>query len=343
MNERYLERNVAGERRAQYGPTFEYEDFRQRADDLRRDLILKYAHPEHRRDAEPRNLWREIAKDVLEIAGNREDMIGHDVGTSSGYMIDMLLEEGYRGKLVATDILTNHFDYLRQWLDQKFPDAQVQLGSSNAERLRSIKLPHQKTREPLAESSADFVIAANIMHHTGDPEAVFKAVHRLAKPGAVAIFAGRNETHLANLYEFAWLVAGKFQTTAPESFYHKHDFNLIVRELQAMPEYEIIRVNGQGVLPEPEAGHQDIWLPNDEKEVIWIPNTDEGRNDYWNTLYALLPLMKKLDKGNNLSRSEIEEFIETEARGYFESLATFYEGHFPEGLSQGYAICTVKK
>ncbi len=332
MNQEFSERNFAAERRAQYGPSFPAESLRQRADDIRRELILKYARPEYRLNAQPRDLWREMAKDILNIAGNRPETIGMDVGTSSGYLIDVLLDEGYVGKLVATDIETTHFPQLREWIDKNFPTADIDLGSSNAETLRRVKI-HAGAAHPVLSDSIDFVVVANVLHHTAQPEAVFNAVHRVLKPGGIALFAGRNVTHLANLYEFAKPVARKFNTDQPQSFYHKHDFELIKRELNDMSEYEILEVNEQGTPTDPEA----------ERELLWIPNTEEGRSDYWNAFYTLLPMMKQVDKRGPLTRVEVEDFIESEMRPYLEDLANFYGGNFPEGLSQGYVVSRAVK
>jgi len=52
---------------------------------------------------------------------------------------------------------------------------------------------------PYAEDSFDVVVSANVLEHVQDPDAVFKEIHRILRPGGVFVFQTPNRRHYVPL------------------------------------------------------------------------------------------------------------------------------------------------
>lgn len=314
---------VNRQREAQYGPSFQAESLSQRADDLRRALILKYSlTPEQRAAGErPRDMWREIASRIIDLVGAGEETIGLDAGTSSGYFIRQLLESGLRGSLVGVDMVANHFPLLRQELERDYPGARVELGEADAETLDRIKIFGDlgaSQERPILDDVFDFSVSLNTYHHTDNPEEIIKSLWRVTKPGGYVATMARAVGHFNNIYEkIGPQVAKEYNTTIPEPFYDKYDFMRLDKFVDDFDGFESV-----------DEGLQAGWL--------YIDGDDEGWNDLARVVFSLLPEFEKIDSGALLTAEELRDFLEQKVKTrYFRKNKIYYQGlgyQYPQGF-----------
>jgi|GEM_PF-6279836 len=315
---------VSRQRESQYGPSFSAESLEQRADDLRRNLILKYGlTPEQRAAGEkPRDMWREIATHLLALTGGGEEIVGLDAGTSSGYFIRQSLESGFKGSLVGVDVEANHFPLLRRELERDYPGARVDLGEADAENLDRIRVFGRQgvNREhPIQDNMFDFAVSLNTFHHTDNPEEIIKSLWRVTKPGGYVATMARAVGHFNNIYEqIGPQVAEEYNTAIPEPFYDKYDFMRLDQFVDSFAGFE-------GVTEGLQAG----WL--------YIDGDEQGWNDLARVVFSLLPEFEKIDSGGApLTAEELRSFLEQKVKTkYYKRNKVYYEGldrQYPQGF-----------
>lgn len=334
MTERYSRIDTAGERHRQYGPGgVRGESPDQRADDLRRIVILKYAlHPDVKKadpEAEPRNQWTEIADRVINhFPQGTKHILGADLGTSSAYTPELLFRRGYEGGLLATDIEASHLSRTADRFENEFPDANIWFGKADAEKMRGVQLLEGDNLS-ISENTFDFATVLNLLHHTHDQQAVFKAVARIVKPGGLVVYMGRAVGHLHNLYELSGAVGEKFVSEAPEPFYSKYDMFRLSEDLEESDDYTVIETQSQA-------------------ETIWIPDENDSRKDYFGAFYALLPEMRSGINGQPLNPRHIESYLTGEFKDqYFPNHGSYViiDGvkYITDFVIQRYVVCQVNK
>jgi SAM-dependent methyltransferase len=330
---RYYSRNIARERRDQYGPRGVIgETSDQRADDLRRHLILKYdIRPENRdkEESEPRNMWAQISDDILLHVGNGPDVLGLDAGTSSGYMPQLLLEKGYEGGILGCDIEASHLKNVAARLHDQHPGANLWFGKANAESLTKVQLINGEWLT-IAPNTFNFATVLNVLHHTADQEAILNSVAQAVKPNGLVFFMGRAKGHLGNMFGLGKEIGDHFHANAPRPFYEDSDMFMLEDMLNDSPLFEIVEAR-------PPAEYV-------QAEYLWIPDTEEGHADYMETFYTLLPLMRSKVNGQQLKRKHVQPLLENLMHdGYFKNHASYVNGFFTEYLFQRYFMCRVIK
>lgn len=314
---------VSRQREAQYGPSFNAESLEQRADDLRRNLILKYAlTPEQRAAGEkPRDMWREIAVHLLDLTSGGEDIVGLDAGTSSGYFIRQSLGAGFKGSLVGVDVVANHFPLLKRELERDYPSARVDLGKADAETLDRIRVFGNQGADQehaIPDNMFDFSVSLNTYHHTDRPEEILKSLWRATKPGGYVATMARAVGHFNNIYEkIGPLVAQEYGTSIPEPFYDKYDFMKLDSFVDSFWGFESVT-----------EGLQAGWL--------YIDGDEQGWNDLARVVFSLLPEFEKIDDGQPLTAEELRDFLEEKVKTrYFRKNKIYYQGldrQYPQGF-----------
>lgn len=336
----YSPKDIIGERRAQYGPQgIRGESLDQRADDLRRILILKYSlHPDvylSNPEAVPRNMWAEITQRILdEFKDGTENILGADIGTSSAYLPELLFAQGYKGGLLAADAEISHFPQLSARFSEKFPDANIWYGRADAEIMRSVQLMHGE-RLTVQKNTFDFATVLNIMHHTRYPDKVIKTTANIVKPGGLVVFMGRAVGHLHNLYDLGGAVGEKFVARAPRPFYEHYDMFTLTEALGASDDLEIVDTDEQ-------------IARQTQGDYIWVPDNEEGRRDYFGAFYALLPLMRSGITGRPLRPKHVEKYLLGEFKDeYFPTHGSYRningQNYFTDFVFQRYIVCRVIK
>jgi SAM-dependent methyltransferase len=340
MTERYLDRNVRKESEEHYTRGWPLPS------DARRNLYLKYARPysEFRGatpeddDQSPRDIWKEIADSVLARWDDTTGKIGIDVGSSSGYFIEQLLEKGYRGEIIGVDKTqvnknglhedSSYMPFLQDFLNSRFPQSKILLGESDAQSLETLEITLEDNsvlKKDLKDNQFDFLTELFVLYHLPRPYRSLEAAHRVLKPGGLAIFSGRGETNQENLWHLGAITALQHQATQPESFYSHYPLDQMKRDLQESRQFNLIEVNEQ-------------------EEYLWIPATHEGWTDYRAGLLSLLPLMKSKRTGKQVSGSKVADFLDEIIRpAFFEPQAKKNDGYFVDRVHQAYFVCQAVK
>ncbi len=322
---RYSEVPVKKQRAELYGPTFGAETLNQRADDIRRKLIIDYSvHPNNRRpNYEKKDTWKEIARYIIDYTGGGEELIMLDAGASSGYMIDQALRMGFMGRIVGADIEASHMHLLDAELAKAHPIARVDLGHADAESL-DIFTDTNGLRHEIPNDFFDVTTELFIHHHTPHPEAAIEAALDVTKNGGLAIFGGRAVGHLDNVYFVAGLAANYFGLKPPRPYYKNYDFFMMKSYLEGNPRCRIIK---EGM----HANH------------IWIDGDGDGWNDVSNAVVALLPDMNR-DLRKKAEVQDMREYLETTLKkGYFAGAIRYYNGYILDTVAQKYFAVEVTK
>jgi SAM-dependent methyltransferase len=300
-----LPRNVRKENEQQYGnwPL---------TADARRYLYLKYAGDPRQREADeqPRDVWAEAA-DMLDPAVGGRIV---DIGASSGYFIEKLLQSGHRGKseITGIDKAAGHFPFLEESLRTRYDHPNLWLRYGDAERL--VDIPG---------SFAQAASALFIPYHIPRPHRLFSEAHRIVEPGGRILYSSRGTENLTNLWHIAQITAQQHDAIMPPDNFYKHfPLEQLIKALDDSKRSRIIDINIQD-------------------DSLYIPATQEGWEDFKEGIISYLPLMRRKRDSRQLSHDEISEFLETEVRAnYFESLAKETGGYFPDRVIQG--IVTVE-
>lgn len=318
---------VHRQRQELYGSTFIEESLAQRADDIRRKLIIDYSVPPEQRlpGYEKRDTWKEEAEDIIRLTGGGLEIKVLDAGMSGGYMIRCLLEaqvdgQRFEGSIVGADIEAPHIRRMRQMLGIDYPSARIDLGKADAEKLDAIEI--NGAVHPIPDNFFDVTIENYIHHHTPNPEAAIDAALRVTKPGGYAFFAGRAPGHLDNVYFAAELAANSLSLTRAEPYYDHYDFFMMKDYLEQLQNQGKCRIIKEGV----------------QVSYLWIDGTDEGWRDLSNAVMALLPDMNRgQDKSNRMSPEELRDFLDNlYFPGYFAGAIRSYNGYFIDYVAQKY-------
>ncbi|HET7827600.1 MAG TPA: methyltransferase domain-containing protein [Candidatus Saccharimonadales bacterium] len=272
-------------------------------------------------------MWTEIVDVILRhFAEGTADKLGVDIGTSSAYLPELLFSRGYAGGLLATDIETSHFPATARRFQDNLPEANIWFGKADAEKMRWVELL-EGDRLSLAANSFDFATALNVMHHTHDQAAVFKATAELVKPGGLAIFMGRAEGHLHNLYELSAAVGERYVADSPEPFYSTYNMFQLSEDLEASDDFTVLDTQ-------------------DQAEYVWIPDEADSRRDYFGAFYALLPLMQSGITRQPLKRKHVESYLTGEFKdSYFPNHGSYVringQNYITDFIFQRYVVCLV--
>jgi len=336
MSPEYLPRNVKRETEDHYKNRWPF------AADARRNLYLKFArrtpavssenfdqmdwdnlHINH--DQETYDMWQNIAQDVINIVGDGETVQGLDVGASSGYFIQKLLDEGYRGRIFGVDIETGTQPGVETIIRMDHPEANLVLGGSDAQKLKCLEYYDDNNvlqKEDIPENYFDFVTELFVLYHVPNVKKAYNAAHRVVKPDGLVVFSGRNELNQKHLWSLGAVVAANFGVRPPDSFYRHHNLVAIENHLDASPKYELIKAVPQ---------YENLWIPKDEG---WI--------DYKLALMTL-PYGRDPKSGKMLSNQAMSDFIEAEIRPQYENQAEKNNGYFLDYVWQKYFVCRAIK
>lgn len=329
---KYTRAPVNRQRRELYGPSFPEETFEQRADDIRRKLIIDYSVPPDLREQgyKKRDTWEEEAKDIIELTGGGPEITVLDAGMSGGYMIRKLLDtdvEGQRfnGSVVGIDIETPHIHRLKESFSAEYPGANIQLGKADAEKLDVIKIGKAVHRIP--DNYFDATIENYIHHHTPNPESAIDSAIRVTKPGGYCLFAARATGHLDNVYFCAGIAADNLGLKKPHPYYDNYDFFMMkdyLNKLESQGRCRIVK----------EVAHAGY---------LWIDGNDEGWRDFSNAVTALLPDM---NRGSDKKRTteELRDFLNNLLYpGYIAGSIRYHEGYIMDFFAQKYFAVEVLK
>ena len=306
--------------------------------DARRLLYLKYAkYPEdvarqrgeRINSTEIRDMWSEVADTLLDNLGDTRDKTGIDVGSSSGYFINTLLERGYRGSILGVDLETGPQEFLEWDLSSRYPDVTVRFGGSNAQSLREVKVidfeNNQIDKYKLGENEFDFLTELFVLYHVPDVKKAYNAAHRVLKPGGMAIFSGRGTRNQLHLWTLGAITSQHFDSKLPESFYTHHSVEDMKVYLSESPKFELLKIV-------PQADH------------LWIPATEEGWEDYKMALMSLGPMMKDKLTGRPIHGPRLQKFLDDTIRpDYFETQAAANHGYFVDYVFQSFFVCRAVK
>ena len=122
---------------------------------------------------------------------------------------------------------------------------------------------------PYAEDSFDVVISANVLEHVEDPDAVFREIHRILRPGGVFVFQTPNKRHYVPM----------IARLTP------HRFHLWVNHRRGVPDRDTFptryRVNTPGAVRR---------LATQHAFAVERLDTIEGRPEYLRAFTPLYPL-----------------------------------------------------
>ncbi len=330
MPEEYLARNIKKETAENYLGGWPY------GADARRNLYLKYAkypddiafsRQETIRQLEVRDIWQEVAGKVIQYCGNSPELIGLDVGASSGYFIRKLLESGYQGAIAGSDIETGHQPFLHSDISQDNPNTPLLFGHSDAQNLQQFKYLTDEGESSLqiSNDSFDFLCELFVLYHVPDTEKAYLAAHRVLKPDGLAIFSSRGLKNQLHLWTLGKNIAQNFNTTEPESFYSAHSVDDMEDYLDKSSEFEILEKVSQ-------ADH------------LWIPANDDGWFDYREALMSLRPLLKERKSGKLINGKILSDYLDEVIRPTeFESQASKNDGYFIDYVFQNFYVCRANK
>lgn len=302
MSSEYLARNVKKENESQY-------DQWPLSADVRRYIYLNYAiSPEDRaKGLKPRDIWAEAAERFDSVIGGRIV----DIGASSGYFIEKLLERGHRGQseIIGLDSAAEHFPVLETFLKRKFGHEALSLIEGDAQRLSSIP-------DKFAQAASGLFIA----YHLPRPHNLFAETHRIVEQGGPVLFGARNVDNLTNAWRMAQMTAKAHNAVMPaQNFYTHFSLNHLIESVDRSKLFKLVEIIPQ---------EQDIFIPSDQ----------EGWLDVKAVVLSYLSLMQDMHSGQQLRHEDVDRYLESDIRDYFESLAAFCGGYFPDKLSQGIVV-----
>lgn len=335
MQEKFLSRNVKRETDEHYRGGWPVNA------DARRFLYLKYANypreiadarNEEYKEIEPKNMWQEIAQVIIDEFGDGQDKIGIDVGASSGYFIDRLLNSGYRGAIVGVDIETGHQQFLHQQTMLEHPGANVLFGEANATSLREIRVRDDDENVvntlKIKSDSVDFLTELFVLYHVGDYEAAYRAAHRVLKPGGLAVFSGRHPWNQEAIWNLGAVIAQEYNVKPPTSFYLHHSVDDMERYLQDSSRFELLDVV-------PQANH------------IWIPSKDEAGEQGWLSVkmaLASLPYGTHRLTGKSIVNKKFLDYLDAVIKPeHFDANAEANNGFYIDTMIQSYFVCRAIK
>lgn len=330
MSSEILSRNVKKETNEHYKDRWPF------AADARRNLYLKYANnvPKEIADSRgdpfyertPRDMWAEVAQNIMQRLGETSNKVGLDVGSSSGYFAHQLFNQGYKGRLLGVDIEIETQHAVEAIIKRDHPDADFHLGMSDAQQLRELVYVDENNRKlkiNIPKDHFDFVAELFVMYHVPSTKRAYAAAHRVAKPDGLVVFSGRGEENQKHLWTLGRMVADELNLMRPESFYEVHSLDDMEKHLNSSPYYEVLE-------KVPQAEH------------LWIPNNEEGWLDF---KWALLTLPYGRDKstGKHTRGLELEKYISEYVRPQFERQAEANGGYFIDYVFQNYYMCRAVK
>ncbi len=106
-----------------------------------------------------------------------------DIGCSSGYMIQLLRKRLTAATVLAADCVRGTLEKLAAAV----PDVPLLL--------------FDLARCPLPDESVDGVVLLNVLEHVEDDEAALRQVHRILRPGGVAVLEVPAGPHLYDIYD----------------------------------------------------------------------------------------------------------------------------------------------
>jgi ubiquinone/menaquinone biosynthesis C-methylase UbiE len=281
--------------------------------DVRRHLYLKYALEPARLEAgeRPRDLWDEMAAKLDDLKGEKIA----DIGTGNAYFIDRLLNRGHMGPIYGYDTSASHLDIIEQSLINKYSQLkpEVHLEYGDGQRL------------PVEKNYFKAAVSPFLIYHLPRPWKLLQEMSRVVVPGGLIIISGRGIENTWNLWEIAEMTASAHNAKMPPlgAFYS----HLPLNDMREM-------INNHKRMEELEYVEQD--------DTIWIPDSEDGWNDYREAIFSLLPLMR-LSNGRHLSKTDVLDFLESNQRhnvrrDIFTSLANEHGGYFPDKLTQGFVV-----
>ena len=277
--------------------------------DARRYLYLKYAISPAKQESgdKPKDIWKEAAAQLDPVIGGRIV----DIGASSGYFIEKLLQRGHRqqSEIIGIDKAASHFPVLEDWLKDRYSHPSLWLREGDAAGLN------------IESNSADAATGLFLAYHMPRPHRLFSEIHRIVKPGGLVIFSGRSVDNLTNLWTTAQIVAKQHDAVMPQSNFYSHfPFDKLYEAIDQSKKFKVVEVREQ-------------------KGSIFIPATQEGWEDFRDGVLSYMPLMRHSQTQKQFRYGEIKDFLNEDIRSrYFESLAAQYNNYFPDRLHQGFVV-----
>lgn len=272
--------------------------------DARRFLYLKYAvHPRDReRGIKSRDFWQETISKFDPLFGKT---VG-DIGASSCYAIEKLLQRGHRGTIIGIDSEASYYDFWQSWLREKYNHPGVLLMKGDAQKLQ------------LGDNSLDGALALSLVHHLPRPRQLFSELHRVLVPGGLGALSGRGTDNLRNAWTLAQILAQAHNAVMPaENFYAHFPYRQLKTSLIESKKFKIV---GEII----------------QNEQVYVPATDEGWQDEASVILSYLPLMRDRRTNRQLRYGQVADFLEQVIRkDYFEPFAKLNGGYFPDTADQG--------
>ncbi|MCM3879430.1 MAG: class I SAM-dependent methyltransferase [Vicinamibacterales bacterium] len=123
--------------------------------------------------------WKTLIQDAL--SASHVDYEGRlailDIGSGEGTSVFPLMELFPNAEIIASDLSTNLLLELRRWQNEHY---------ANHKQLVVLQLNAEDT--VFEDRQIDIVTGAFILHHMGDVAKTLIEVHRVLKPGGVAVF-----------------------------------------------------------------------------------------------------------------------------------------------------------
>ena len=123
--------------------------------------------------------WKMLIRDALPAshADYEARLTILDIGSGGGTSVFPLIELFPNAEIVASDLSVNLLRELRDWREEHYQDHhQLWLLQLNAEDT------------VFEDGQLDMVTGAHVLHHLGDLRKSFTEIHRILKPGGVALF-----------------------------------------------------------------------------------------------------------------------------------------------------------
>ena len=261
MSERYFSpkshATVGKENSRQYGETWPWSA------DIRRHLTLEYSVPK-------RDMWAEMAKAVVDSGARRIV----EYGSSSGYIICKMLEQGYDGLIVGVEQEDSYISVAEDIIRQKFPDtkATIQIVQGDAQEM---------TLDRLGGELFDAGIAANLLYHVPAPKQVFKSLNEVVKDQGLQFFSTKDVEHQQEI----WMVANQLATYVNaepiQSYYWHFPTSQLDQSIKGSKRFRPLKD-----------------LMGEHKGETWIPDNEEGWIDFKLAVLSLVSIMET--KGTEL-------------------------------------------